>query len=76
MTLWTFLGSMLQSVAVSPATDAKIQIRRPGDRIWRDQSWVSNNPDSIRNGLMSVSSANPDADVRAVDRHGRMLDFE
>jgi hypothetical protein len=75
MTFWSFIGLMLQSVVVSPATDAKIQIRRPGDRIWRDQSFVSNNPDSVRNGLMSASSANPDADVRAVDRHGRMVDF-
>jgi hypothetical protein len=71
MILW----SILQSVAAGPATDAKIQIRRPGDRIWRDQSWVSNNPDSVRNGLLCASSANPDADVRAVDRHGGMLDF-
>jgi hypothetical protein len=76
MTFWSFIGLMLQSVAVSPATDAKIQIRRPGDRIWRDQSWVSNNPDSVRNGLLTASSATPDADVRAVDRHGRMLDFQ
>jgi hypothetical protein len=76
MTFWSIIRLILQSVAASSATDAKIQIRRPGDHIWRDQSWVSNNPDSIRNGLMTASSATPDADVRAVDQHGRMLDFQ
>jgi hypothetical protein len=76
VSFWSIVGLVLRSVATNPTSnDAKIQIRRPHDQIWRDNGFVSNNPDSVQNALLSARSAYPDADVRAVDTQGRMVDF-
>jgi hypothetical protein len=76
VSFWSILGLVLQSVATNPTSnDVKIQIRRPHDQIRRDNGFVSNNPDSVQNALLSARSAHPDADVRAVDSQGRTIDF-
>jgi hypothetical protein len=75
VSFWSIVGLLLRSIATNPTSnDAKIQIRRPHDQIWRDNGFVSNNPYAVQNALLSARSAYPDADVRAVDNHGRMID--
>jgi len=76
VSFWSIIGLVLQSVATNPTCgEAKIQIRRPHDQIWRDNGFASDNPDSIQNALLSARSAYPDADVRAIDTQGRIVDF-
>jgi hypothetical protein len=73
---WLFMlvleGAAQQSQARS---DFKIQIRRPGDSFWRDDGYVSSNPEAIESSLRGASLAHPDAQFRVVDRSGRMVDF-
>ena len=75
MSFWSIIGLVLQSVATNPTSgEAKIQIRRPHDQIWRDNGFVSNNPDGVQNALLSEVSVSRRR-LRAVDTQGRIVDF-
>jgi len=75
VSFWSIIGLVLQSVATNPTSgEAKIQIRRPHDQIWRDNGFVSNNPDGVQNALLSEVSVSRRR-LRAVDTQGRIVDF-
>ena len=56
-------------------SDVKIQVRKPDELIWRDHSFVSDNPDAVQNGLYAASLSADGGPVRAVGRSGRTVDF-
>jgi hypothetical protein len=70
------IGGILSGFSPSESgSDVKIQVRRSGETIWRDHSFVSDNPDAIQNGAHAASLSIDSVGVRAVDRSGRMDDF-
>lgn len=77
----SFWADILRAIASDvlrpsgPESGVKIQIRRAGDTIWRDHSFVSANPESVQNGLHAAGLGYSGADVRAIDKSGRMVDF-
>jgi hypothetical protein len=48
MSFCSILRLIVQSAAAVSATDAKISIRPPQDRIWRDNRLESNNADGVQ----------------------------
>lgn len=76
MGLWLeILKSVSTSIGEASQPDVKIQIRQPNENVWRDLSHVSSNPETVQNGIELAASAYPDADVRAIDMEGGMVDF-
>jgi len=63
------------AAAITPSQNAKVQIRFPGEAIWRDVGFVATNTDSLQGALDQFGTANPSANVRATDTAGRVLDF-
>lgn len=76
MGFWRIVLAAL-SANFEPVTrgDVKIQIRRTGEVFWRDHAYVASNPESVQNALQSTSLAFEDADVRAIDRNGLVVDY-
>lgn len=70
------LKAAATSIGAVDSSEVKIQIRRPNDGLWRDFSSVSSNNESVLNGVQLAASAYLDADVRAIDKEGRILDFK
>lgn len=54
-------------------SDVRIQTRYEGGP-WRDHCSVTNNPESVQGGLLLAGSTG--LPVRAVDRFGRVVDFQ
>lgn len=78
MGFWTEIFKSALNVTLrstEASDDVKIQVRNPGEIIWRDFTFVASNAESVQNGLNVASSAYPNADVRALDSRGRMVDF-
>lgn len=76
MNWWkTILGAFASSLSGSDSTDAKIQIRAPGDSIWRDFGYIASNTESVQNALELAALSNPGYSVRAVSRNGSIIDF-
>jgi len=69
------LKSVSTSIGEASQPDVKVQIRQPNGNVWRDFSYVSGNTESVENGIELAASAHPDADVRAIDKEGGMVDF-
>lgn len=69
------LEEVAASIGAAKSSDVKIQIRQPSDGFWRDFSFVSRNTESVQNGIQLAASSYPAADVRAIDKHGEMVDF-
>ena len=73
-----FWKQVLQGLAASlenPKSDVKLQVRFARETVWRDAGWVASNTESVQNGIQLMASAYPDANVRAVDQNGSLLDF-
>lgn len=76
MSFWLGLfRTLAASTGPSASSDVKIQIRSQGDFVWRDFGYVSGNAESVQNGVQLAASANPGADVRAIDQRGSIVDF-
>lgn len=75
MGFWLEVLRAAASIGTTNSSDVKIQIRQPNDGFWRDFSSVSSNTESVQSGVQLAASVYPDADVRAVDKEGGMVDF-
>jgi hypothetical protein len=75
--LLSFLGRTLAVVLIADRSqpDVKIQFRRSNDIGWQDHGCIRGNRESINQGLLAASGTYPDADVRAIDSNGRVVDF-
>ena len=69
------LRAAARTLEAAATSDVKVQIRRSGENVWRDFSYVGSNDESVQNGLALASSAHPDADVRALTKSGTIVDF-
>jgi hypothetical protein len=75
--LLSFLGRTLAMVLISDRceSDVKIQFRTSNDIGWQDHGCIRGDRESINPGLLAASGTFLDADVRAVDSGGRVVDF-
>lgn len=76
MSLWVdTLRILVRDVLRSsgPGSEVKIHVR-DSDGLWRDHSFVSGNPESVRETLRATESATG-RPVRAIDETGRLCDF-
>lgn len=75
MGFWRFVLEGLAASLRGSSGDAKVQIRAPGETIWRDYTFVASNPESVQGAIHLAASAYPGHSVRVIDSRGSTIDF-